>query len=78
MDYKQNDYSHIDEVFTVKVKLELKEGETEDDNSGLGAGGIGGIFGGILGVGIIIAIIYCCYSGEKTYVVKEKSSCVIF
>ena len=78
MDYKKNDYSHIDEVFTVKVKLELKEGETEDDNSGLGAGGIGGIFGGILGVGIIIAIIYCCCSGEKTYVVKEKSSCVIF
>ena len=78
LDCKENDYSHLDEVFTVKVKLELKEGETEDDDSGLGAGGIGGIFGGILGVGIIIAIIYCCCCQEKTYVVKEKSCCVIF
>ena len=41
VDYKGNDYSNIDEVFTVKVKLELKE--EEKDDSGLGAGGVGGL-----------------------------------
>ena len=71
--------SSIDEVFSVKVKLELKQGETQKgDDSGLSGGGIGGIVGGILGIIIIIVIFAYCCNQEKTYVVKEKSSCVIF
>ena len=31
VDFKENKYSLIDEAFTVKVKLELKERETEDE-----------------------------------------------
>ena len=27
LDFKENDYSHIDETFTVKVKLNLKQGQ---------------------------------------------------
>ena len=79
LDFKKNDYSHYDEVFSVKVKLELKQGETQKgDDSGLSGGGIGGIVGGILGIIIIIVIFAYCCNQEKTYVVKEKSSCVIF
>ena len=33
LDFKENDYSHIDEIFTVKVKLELKEGKKEEGES---------------------------------------------
>ena len=85
LDFKENDYSHIDETFSVKVKLILKEGETEDksknssseDDSILGTT-LGSSIGGLLGLIIIGAIFcYCCY-GEKTYEVKEKKSCVIF
>ena len=79
IDFKENEYSHIDEVFTVKVKLELKEGETEDNNSGSNTAALGGgVGGGILGIVIIVGIIYYCCGGEKTYEVKEKSSCLIF
>ena len=79
LDFKQNDYSHIDEVFSVKVKLELKQGETqEEDDSWFSAEGIGGILGGIVGIGLIIGVIAFCCCREKTYEVREKSSCMIF
>ena len=56
LDFKENDYSHIDETFSVKVKLILKEGETEDksknssseDDSILGTT-LGSSIGGLLG-----------------------------
>ena len=83
LDFKENDYSHYDEVFSVKVKLDLKgagtkEEEKEEDDSWLSGGGIGGIIGGVAAIGIIIGVIACCCSREKTYEVREKSSCVIF
>ena len=88
LDFKQNEYSHIDETFQVKVKLNLKTGKTdpvdnkdnsESSSSGAALGGaIGGGLGGILLLGLIGFCIYgyCC--GTKTYEVKEKSNCVIF
>ena len=76
LDFKANDYSHIDEVFTVKVKLNLKEGEIEEDSSNNNTL-IGGI-GGALGFLLIMGIAYCCCCKEKTYEVQEKSSCAIF
>ena len=79
IDFKENEYSHIDETFTIKVKLELKEGETEnkdsDDKIGEIASGIGGAIGSLLIIGVLI---YCCCGSEKTYEVKEKSTCSIF
>ena len=79
IDFKENEYSHIDETFTVKVKLELKEGEMENSDSGSSTGTvIGEIFGGIAGLILIGGIIYCLCGQEKTYEVKEKSSCSIF
>jgi len=79
IDFKKNEYSHIDETFTIKVKLELKEGETEnkdsDDKIGDIASGIGGAIGSLLIIGVLI---YCCCGSEKTYEVKEKSTCSIF
>ena len=86
LDFKENDYSHYDEVFSVKVKLDLKgagtqgtqETKEEEDDSWLSGGGIGGIIGGVAAIGIIIGVIACCCSREKTYEVREKSSCMIF
>ena len=84
LDFKENDYSHIDEIFTVKVKLELKEGKKEEGESKKDESsskldelmeGIGAVIGGIIIIGIVA---YCCCSKEKTYEVKEKSSCSIF
>ncbi len=77
LDFKANDYSHIDEVFTVKVKLNLKEGEIEEDSSNNNTL-IGGIGGSIAGLILIVGIAYCCCCREKTYEVQEKSSCAIF
>ena len=84
LDFKENNYSHIDETFSVKVKLNLKEGETEEstnsnseDDSIFGTT-LGSTIGGVLGLIIIGGIICYCCSGEKTYEVKEKKSCVIF
>ena len=78
IDFKENEYSHIDEVFTVKVKLELKEGEKEDDDSGSNTGAIAGGIGGVVVILIIVFCICAYCRREKTYVVKEKSSCLIF
>ena len=80
VDYKRNDYSHIDEVFTVKVKLQLKEGEK--NKSGLGTGGKLGIGGGAIGSAIIIGgLIFCCCccksSESKSRPNKDKSEGVI-
>ena len=83
LDFKENDYSHIDEIFTVKVKLELKEGKKEEeeikkDESSSKSNelleGLGGAIGAILIIGILA---YCCCSKEKEKE-KEKSSCMIF
>ena len=85
LDFKEiNDYSHFDENFNVKVKLNLKEGQTEEEeeekesSSGIAAL-FGEIFGGIAALGIIAAVVCCCCNREeKTYVVKEKSACIIY
>ena len=61
IDFKENEYSHIDETFTVKVKLELKEGETENSDSGSSTGALaGGIGGGIACLIILFLFFYCC------------------
>ena len=61
IDFKENEYSHIDETFTVKVKLELKEGETENSDSGNSTGALaGGIGGGIACLIILFLFFYCC------------------
>lgn len=76
-----NDYSHFDENFNVKVKLYLKEGqveENEEESSSNSDALFGGIGGGIGALALIIILAYCCCNKEKTYVVKEKSSCVIY
>ena len=84
LDFKEiNDYSHFDENFNVKVKLNLKEGQTEEEEEKESSSGIaalfGEIFGGIAALGIIAAIVCCCCNREeKTYVVKEKSACIIY
>ena len=84
LDFKEiNDYSHFDENFNVKVKLNLKEGQTEEEDEKESSSGIaalfGEIFGGIAALGIIAAIVCCCCNREeKTYVVKEKSACIIY
>ena len=78
IDFKENEYSHIDETLTIKVKLELKEGETENDSGSNSAAIGGGIGGGIAGIAMLVLIVYCCCNQEKTYEVKEKSNCLIF
>ena len=67
VDFKSNSYSHIDEVFTVKVKLKLKEGGSED-KKGLSSGGIAGLASSIIGFAIVAGIFYwccCCPSKKK-------------
>ena len=78
LDFKENDYSHYNEVFNVKVKLELKQGETQEDDFWLNGEGIGGIIRGIVVIFIIIGVAAYCCRKEKTYEVTEKSSCMIF
>lgn len=85
VDFKENTYSHIDEFFSVKVKLNLKEGQSDEgdyyvDNKSNSNnrelyGGIGGGIGSLI---VIIIIFYYCCGRTKTYEVKEKSTCVIF
>jgi len=70
IDFKENEYSHIDETFTIKVKLELKEGETENKDSGNKAGKIigdlAGIIVGILFIGVLVYFLTCCCCCQKS------------
>ena len=83
LDFKENDFSHIDEIFSVKVKLNLKKGEntnsTNSENK-ISLGKLGGLIIGIIaGLILIGSLFYCCCKKEKTYVVKETTySCAIF
>ena len=66
LDFKANDYSHIDEVFTVKVKLNLKEGEKEDEEDSSINTLFGEIGGAVVGIALIVVIAYCCCCRKKT------------
>lgn len=66
LDFKANDYSHIDEVFTVKVKLNLKEGEKEDEEDSSFNTLFGEIGGAVVGIALIVVIAYCCCCRKKT------------
>ena len=78
LDFKANSYSNVDEVFTVKVKLEQKE--KEEDDSGLSKGTIAGLVSVVASIGISALTFYCFYlcCCKKEVVVKEKRCCSIF
>ena len=78
LDFKANDYSHVDEVFTVKVKLNLKEGEKEDEEDSSFNTLFGEIGGAVVGLALIVVIACCCCCRKKTNEDEEWSSCAIF
>ena len=81
VDFKSNSYSNVDEVFSVKVKLEQKE-EKEEEDSGLNKGTIAGLVSFVVSIGILALGIYCfylyCCSKKVIYVKEKSSSCSIF
>ena len=85
IDFKENQYSKIEETLQIKVTLDkiiTKKKDSGDDGTILGS--ILGTIGGIIIIIVFVAII--CKSGvncddccpKKVYVVEERRICKIF